>query len=89
MEKPTIKMEKKLKQYLEKYNIEYKVHEHQAVFTVEESKRIKMNYNGMHTKSLFLKSEEGNFYLVCMSAEKRLNLKFLRKYLKTKKLHFA
>jgi len=36
-----------------------------------------------------LKDEKNEFYLVGMSAEKRLDTKKLRKYLKVRKLHFA
>jgi len=82
-------MEKGLKDYLEKYKIEYKSHSHQAVFTVEESKDLKKNIPCLHTKSLFLKDEKGRFYLVSMKADKRLDIKSLRKTLNVRKLHFA
>lgn len=43
----------------------------------------------MHTKSLFLKDEKGCFYLVCLPADKRLDIKFLEKYFSVKKLRFG
>ena len=82
-------MEKKLKEYLEKCNIEYKTHEHPTVFTVAESKELKKNIPGLHTKCLFLKDDREFFYLVCMPGEKRLDIKSLRSRLGAKKLHFA
>ena len=82
-------MDKTLKNYLENHFIKYIKHEHPAVFTVEESKKIKTKYTGLHTKSLFLKDTKNNFYLVCMLGEKRLNTKILRKYFKIRKLNFA
>jgi len=82
-------MEKRLKDHLEKYKIEYKSHAHPPVFTVEESKELKKNIPGLHTKSLFLKDENGKFYLISMKADKRLDIKSLRSTLNVRKLHFA
>lgn len=82
-------MDKKLLTYLKNLNIEYKIHEHPAVFTVEESNTLVKGLPGLHMKNLFLKDETGNFYLVCIEAEKRLDIKFLRNKLGVKKLHFA
>ena len=82
-------MEKVLKEYLEKNKIEYLLHEHEAVFTVAESKKLKGKRTGKHTKSLFLKDDSKNFYLICMEAEKRLDTKLLKEKLNVKKLIFA
>jgi len=81
-------MDKNLKDYLNKQQISYKIHEHPAVFTVEESEKLDLKLSYMHTKSLFLKSDS-NFYLVCMNALKRLNIKKLESHFKLKKLRFA
>lgn len=82
-------MDKTLSSYLEKHKIEYKNYEHPAVFTVEESKKIKINIPATHTKCLFLKDEHSQFYLVCLPAEKRLNINLLRKKFNLKELYFA
>jgi Ala-tRNA(Pro) deacylase len=82
-------MEKKLKKYFENNQIDYREHKHEAVFTVKESKSIKSKIAGLHTKSLFLRDNLGNFYLICLKADKRLDIKTLRKKLKVKKIHFA
>jgi len=82
-------MDSKLKSYLKKYKIFYKIHQHQAVFTVEESKTLKKSIQGLHCKTLFLKDNGNNFYLVGMSASKRLDTKRLRKKLNARKLYFA
>jgi|SRR3989344_7279482 len=82
-------MDNKLKSFLEKNNIVFIQHKHPAVFTVNESKRIKENIPGQHTKCLFLKDENSIFYLVCMNAYKRLHMKTLRKKFNVKKMHFA
>jgi Ala-tRNA(Pro) deacylase len=84
-------MEKQLQDYLKRYNIKYTIHEHPAVFTVEEAdKVIKSMPQVMHTKNLFLKDENNKFFLVCMNAYKKLDLKSLKEILEAKKkLTFA
>lgn len=82
-------MDNQLKKYLEEREIKYKIHYHPAVFTVSESKKLKQFYTGKHTKSLFLKDENERFYLVSMEAEKRLDIKKLKSYLKVKDLQFG
>lgn len=83
-------MEKALQEYLKTHNINYIEHKHPAVFTVEQSKEIKLSIPGLHTKNLFLKDEKGNFYLVCMNAHKRLDIKSLKAKLNlTGKLQFG
>ena len=77
-------MEKELESYLSKFNVKYKSHMHKAVFTVAESKNNPdiQKIPGLRTKSLFLKDENNQFYLVCMPGEKRLDIKRLEKNLK-------
>ncbi len=82
-------MDETLKQYLERHQIEFISHSHPAVFTVAESTSIKEHIPGLHTKNLFLIDEQGRTYLVCMNAHKRLNIHFLEKHLKVKKLRFG
>jgi Ala-tRNA(Pro) deacylase len=84
-------MDKKLKAYLDNLSIRYTEYAHPPVFTVEEAEKLKIDMKGVfHTKNLFLKDEAGNFFLVCMNAFKRLDLKFLRDKLNAKKkLSFA
>ena len=82
-------MEKNLKNYLSKYKIDYKEHLHKAVFTVAESKVVTKDIPGLHAKNLFLRDENDKFYLVCLPAEKRLDIKSLRISLGVKELHFA
>ena len=53
-----------LLQTLKDLNIETITHEHEAVFTVEESSKIKQDIPGGHTKNLFLKDKKGNYFLI-------------------------
>ena len=84
-------MEKQLEEYFNKHKITYKIHKHPAVFTVEESKKLNLDINEvMHTKNLFLKDESDKFFLVCMNAHKRLDLKKLKELINAqKKLTFG
>ncbi len=82
-------MDKKLENYLKDLKMQFKLHEHPAIFTVEEGKKLKQNIPGVHCKCLFLKDDSGNFYLVGMRADKRLDITRLRKRIEAKKLHFA
>lgn len=82
-------MDKKLKSYLDKHKINYIIHKHKAVFTVEESRELKKKIPGMHCKTLFLKGSNGKYYLIGMPANKRLDSKILRKHLNVKKIRFG
>ena len=50
----------------------YAVEEHQAVFTVEESSALHDRLPGVHSKNLFLKDNDGRFWLVTVPAEIRV-----------------
>ncbi|MBI2452572.1 hypothetical protein HYV50_05885 [Candidatus Pacearchaeota archaeon] len=82
-------MDSQLKSYLEKNKINYELYNHSPVFTAEESKKIKTNIPGLGTKSLFLKDENAQFYLICLPGEKRLNTKIIKKKFSIKELQFA
>ena len=84
-------MDPELKDFLAKNNIPYKLHEHPAVFTVEQSSKVEeiKKIPGVRTKNLFLKDEKGKFYLVVMVGEKRLNVRNMEKNLKVKHLQFG
>ena len=82
-------MDKKLEKYMKTHDVEYNEYKHDAVFTVEESKKLKKDLPGLHCKTLFLKDNKGNFYLVGLPANKRLDIKNLRKHLGVKKVRFG
>lgn len=76
--------------YLDENGIEYILHEHEPVFTVEEARQLRKSISGMHSKNLFLKdSKRGEYYLLTAPADKKVNLKALRKQLNAKKLQFG
>ncbi len=59
---------------LDELGIESKTYEHEAVFTVEESSRIKQDIPGGHTKNLFLKDKKGNFFLIVAEGTAQIKL---------------
>lgn len=73
---------------LKKLNIIYSEVEHEAVYTVEEAKKIKNMIEGVGCKNLFLKDKE-NFYIYILKDDKRADLKLLKELINTSKLHFA
>ena len=58
-------------------SITYVLHEHEPVFTVQESSRHTRHIAGAHTKNLFLKDKLGVFWLVIVPDEARVDLKAL------------
>ena len=69
--------------------IPFEHHEHEAVFTVEESRGIKAAIPGEHTKNLFLKDAGGAFWLVTVPAEMRVDLKALTQAIGCKRVSFG
>ena len=69
--------------------IAYQVHEHAAVFTVEESASIKTHIECLPTKNLFLKDAGGAFFLLTVPAEARIDLKRVHPLLPSRRLSFG
>lgn len=69
--------------------IEHLVYEHQAVFTVEESRAIKTELTCLHTKNLFLKDAKNAFFLLTVPAEARIDLKRVHPLLHCRRLSFG
>lgn len=82
-------VEKLLLQRLGAMGIAWTMHEHEAVFTVEESHRLHDAIPGAHTKNLFLKDAGGQFWLVTAPHDARVDLKALPGIIGSKKLSFA
>ena len=57
---------KNLLDALSEKGINYKLFEHEAFFTVEESSKLKndLDMQGAHTKNLFLRDKKRNFFLL-------------------------
>lgn len=85
----SLKGEDRLFADLGKLGLAWQVFEHQAVFTVEESRSLHDNIAGAHSKNLFLKDAGGQYWLVTVPAEKRVNLKSLPERIGSKRVSFG
>lgn len=74
---------------LEARGIAYRVVEHHAVFTVDESRELNASLPGAHTKNLFLRDNDGRFWLVAVPGEIRVDLKSLPATIGSTRLSFG
>jgi Ala-tRNA(Pro) deacylase len=69
--------------------IAWQMHEHDAVFTVDESADLHRSIQGTHTKNMFLKDSGGQFWLITVPHDIRVDLKALPAIIGSKKLSFG
>lgn len=74
---------------LDARGIAWSLHEHEAVFTVEASKRLHDELPGAHTKNLFLKDSGGQFWIVTAPHDASIDLKALPGAIGCKKVSFG
>ena len=71
----------------ESYNIT--VHQHDALFTVQDSKKLRGKIAGAHTKNLFLKNKKNKFFLLTCEESDKVDLKRMSKSLELGNTSFA
>lgn len=81
--------EKILLNLFKDFQLDYQLHTHEAVFTVEDSNHVCRSIRGAHSKNLFLKDKKKTFFLVSILDNKRINLKSLSKMLGKNGLSFG
>ena len=64
-------------------------HEHSALFTVEDSNKLRGEIKGSHSKNLFLKNKKNKFYLFSCEEFTNINLKTISKSLGLGNVSFA
>ena len=69
--------------------LEFQIHEHKPLFTVEESEKFRGKIDGFHTKNLFLKNKKNNFFLFSCDENANVDLKRFSKSIDAKNLSFA
>ncbi len=74
---------------LEKLNIIYQEIEEQAVYTVEQAKKIQKRIEGIGCKNLFLTNKKGKYYLVILEKNKKANIKEIKKLINQSHLSLA
>jgi Ala-tRNA(Pro) deacylase len=82
--------EQKVYEVLQKLEIKYVKYEHEALYTVEEAKKLGICIPGQQCKNLFLRNRKGDVhYLVILDEEKQADLKSLAKQIESSNLSFA
>jgi Ala-tRNA(Pro) deacylase len=66
---------------LDALNIPHKTVHHPALFTVEQSRELRGQIPGGHTKNLFLRDKKGTIYLVVAEEDAEIELKGLHRLL--------
>ncbi len=74
---------------LESLGIAHTTFEHDPVFTVEESKRMRGDLDGAHVKNLFLRNKKGKMWLVTCHEDRPVDLKWLAETLGAGRFSFA
>ena len=79
-----------LYRFLADHHIAHARHDHPAVFTVEDVKRLVPKLPGAKTKNLFLRDQKGRrHFLVILPAEKRVAIKALHELIGSSRLSFG
>jgi Ala-tRNA(Pro) deacylase len=74
---------------LDELGVEQRTTDHEAVFTVEQSRALHLSMPGMHSKNLFLKDAGDRLWLVTAEADRRIDLKALHARIGAKRLSFG
>ncbi len=69
--------------------IEWQLHEHAPLRTVEESRRLRGTLPGGHCKNLFLKDKKGQHWLVVAAEDRAIDLKALPAAIGSARLSFG
>ena len=70
-------------------NTNFQIHDHDPLFTVEDSEKLRGEIIGAHTKNLFLKNKKNNFFLFSCDENAKVDLKQFSKSIDAKNLSFA
>ena len=82
-------LELKVLDKLNELGLEYFIYEHPPLRTVEESKALRGEMHGGHTKNLFLRDKKKKNYLITVNENQKIDLKFLESELSTGRLSFG
>ena len=75
-------------EFIKKSKYTFKIYEHADLHTVDDSKKLRGEIKGAHTKNLFLKNKKNNFFLISCE-ESEINLKKISKSLNLGNVSFA
>ena len=82
---------KNIFEVLTELKIDFQKLEHEAVYTVEQSRQLRIfeKLAGQPCKNLFLRNKRGDYFLLVLPADKRADLKLIAKLLSLPRLSFA
>jgi Ala-tRNA(Pro) deacylase len=66
-----------LLQFLEDHGVAARVHTHPPVHTVEESRALRGEISGVHTKNLFVRDGKKRYFLLVTDEDRKVDLKAL------------
>tara|TARA_Y100000741_G_scaffold361751_1_gene346280 strand:+ start:618 stop:1133 length:516 start_codon:yes stop_codon:yes gene_type:complete len=69
--------------------LDFQIHDHKPLFTVEDSEKLRGEIDGSHTKNLFLKNKKNKFFLFSCDENAQIDLKRFSKSIDAKNLSFA
>ncbi len=75
--------------FLESLDIKTKTVTHPPLFTVEDSRALRGDLPGGHTKNLFLKDKKGRLFLITCDESRAVNLKALEKAIGAARVSFG
>ena len=75
--------------FLDEIGVDYQLHRHAPLWTVEDSKAATAHLPGAHTKNLFLKEKKGGFTLVTCLEDRQIKIKHLEKTIGAKRMSFG
>lgn len=75
--------------FLDRLQISYRTVSHPPLFTVEESRKLRGQIPGGHTKNLFLKDKRGALFLVVALEDAAIDLKSLHQRLGSARFSFG
>ena len=70
-------------------NIDFQIHDHEPLFTVEDSENLRGEIDGSHSKNLFLKNKKNSFFLLSCVENAKVDLKKFSLSIDAKNLSFA
>lgn len=80
---------RKLLELFMREGVEYRLYEHEPVYTSEQASKVRGVELKTGVKALVLKTREGQFLLADIAADGKADLKKLQQLTKTSRIHFA
>jgi len=69
--------------------LDFQIHDHEPLYSVDDSEKFRGRIKGSHTKNLFLKNKKNSFFLLSCDERAIVDLKLFAKSIDAKNLSFA